>query len=191
MTKMIHFFLCDSEDYKSQLSAKQPQYSIIEAKYNPDLKRYGAPFIYGGVERMIFMRSNELLNNYYSKNVKIYENLMYVKSSVFAWVLSFFLWFIPMLLTWSCFRSCFIKLVRSMSFKPGQGPSLKEMTKEKWREIIYIDGINKKNNKKLRCEVQVNVYGNYGYLNTSKLLIEQGMICTEERNNPKIRKIPG
>ena len=181
------YFLCDNNDYKWQSLNKQPKSSIFNIKYNTDLKMYSAPFIYGPVERMVFMRSNELLSYYYGEKVKIYENIMFIKKLFLAYIISFFLWLIPLLISFAPFRYCIIKLVKSLSYKQGKGPKKSQLIKQKWREIIEIN-TNKKN---LKCKVDIKIFGDYGYLNTSKLLIEQGILFSLQRNNPKIKNIKG
>jgi len=185
------FFLCEkSEDYAWQSQHKQPKYPIIQCEYNDDMKMYAIPFIYGPVERMVFMRSNELLGFYYGEDAKIYENVMFIKNFVVGCLISFFSWLIPMLLSFALCRSCLVKLVKTMAYKQGQGPSLKQLQAQKWRELIYVNGKNKEQ-KQLTCTVDIRIFGDYGYLNTAKLLIEQGIICSLQRSNPKIRKIKG
>lgn len=65
------YFLCESEDYKMQTANEQPKYRVIEADYNSQFGAYAVPFIYGPLERMVFMRSNELLNYFYGEEVKL------------------------------------------------------------------------------------------------------------------------
>jgi len=180
------YFLCESEDYKWQTANKQPKYRVIEAEYKTQFGAYAIPFIYGPLERMVFMRSNELLNYFYGAEVKIFENLMLTNNGFFAWVISFFSWLVPILLKYTIFRSCIIKLVKSFAPSSGQGPDEKAMKEAKWRETVEIKASNK-----MMCTVETTIYGDYGYLNTAKLMVEQGVLCSLERSNPKIRKIKG
>ena len=180
------YFLCESDDYKWQTANKQPVYRMIEAEYREDLGGYYAvPFIYGPLERMVFWRSNELLGFLYGQKVKIFENLMLTKSGLFAWIVSFMSWLIPMLLKWSIFRACIIKLVKALAPSSGQGPDPKAMKEAKWTETVLIKA------DKMRCTAKTTIFGDYGYLNTAKVLVEEGVLCALERSNPKIRKIKG
>ena len=181
------YFLCDNDDYKWQSLNPQPKYGIIECKYNEDMKMYSVPFMYGPIERMVFMRSNELLSYYYGEKVKIYENIMFIKQLFLAYIISFMSWLLPLLLTFAPCRYCLVKLVKSLSYKQGKGPKKSLLINQKWRELIEI----KTNKPNLKCKVDIKIFGDYGYLNTSKLLIEQGILFSLQRNNSKIKKIKG
>ncbi len=101
---------------------------------------------------------------------------------MFAWIFSLLTFIVPQLLSWSIFRTCIVKLVQSMSYKQGSGPNIDNLRKSNWREYIYIYGKNKNKNKKnICCNVDIKIFGDYGYLNTSKLLIEQGIMCITKK----------
>merc|ERR1719350_1125955 len=68
----------------------------------------------------------------------------------------------------------------------GEGPDMKAMKEAKWRETVLVKTTNK-----TRCVAKTTIYGDYGYLNTAKLLVEQGVLCALERADPKSSKING
>merc|ERR1712129_301751 len=162
-------------------------YKMIEADYHSDVGMYAVPFMYGPVEQMILLRTNELTQYAYGRNVKILQNKMYLKHRFVAWIFSVIFFVMPSLLRWSFVRKLVIALIRFVSFEPGKGPKLEDMEASKWKETIYIQ--TQKN--EMRCKVEIDIFGDYGYLNTSKLLVEQGILCALDRKNKQKQAIRG
>ena len=178
------YFLCDNDDYEWQSKHKQPNYKIIEAEYNADVQMYAVPFMYGPVDRMVFLRSNELTKYFYGESVKIQQNKMYLKNRLVSWIFSFLFFIFPYLLKWTVIRKAIIWLAKQLSFEQGKGPKIEDMRASKWRELIYINAEDEKQ-KEVVCKVDIRIYGDYGYLNTAKLLVEQGILCALDRKNMK------
>lgn len=117
---------------------------------------------------------------------------MLINNGFMAWIISFFSWLVPLMLKWTILRACIVKLVKTFAPTAGQGPDTEAMKKAKWRETVLIQASDKRNvDKKMQCTVKTTIFGDYGYLNTAKLLVEQGVLCSLERSNPKIRNIKG
>merc|ERR1711956_141977 len=89
-------------------------------------------------------------------------------------------------LKWTIARALIVRLVTMFAVSSGEGPDMKSMKEAKWRETVLVKTTNK-----TRCVAKTTIYGDYGYLNTAKLLVEQGVLCALERSNTKIRKIEG
>ena len=164
----------------------QPKRSGILPKWNAEIERYETGVLISGeIERMVFLRSNHLMDYKYGKKPIIEETIaVFISKYYIVALLMGILYFVaPFILIKMMFlKSVYLKVMECLFPKPGNGPSMKKMLNVEWKHYIFIESIKNKN-KKIR--VDVKIFGDYMYYNTAKLLVEQGICCVIQRKNDK------
>jgi len=176
--KKLSYQLCPSDHKYTNI---QPRRTTILPKWNKDVQKYqtNLPFV-GEVERSVLCRTNHSLNYLYGK-APIIEEVGFLFSSkyyIVALLVGLLYFIVPFVFIKLTFLKPFIvKLMEYLFPKSGEGMDREEMNAAHWKQYIFVEEI--KGNKKVR--VDVNIYGDYGYLNTARLLVEEGIIFAMER----------
>ena len=155
-------------------------------KWNAEIGRYEMAIVIAGeLERMVFCRSNHLMNYKYGKKPVIDEtiNVFISKYYILALLMGILYFVAPFMLIKMIFlKSFYLKMMKYLFRKSGDGPSMETMLSVEWKQYIFIESVKNKN-KKMR--VDVKIFGDYMYYNTAKLLVEQGICCVIQRKSDR------
>ena len=179
ITTNSYYLIPMTEDKSNKLPGPE-----MPSKESSD--EYSFPWIYGGMDRMVICRSNYLFKYKYGKSPRINFELGYTKSWVQAWMIYILLIILPKLMKFKFVRLIIlgiISLLKNYLPKPGDGPTRDQMNKSTTNAEIKCIGLN--SNKSVQCTL--NISGDIGYLNTAKMLVEEGMIFALQRKQPKLK----
>eukprot|EP00483_Globobulimina_turgida_P009158 UN09176 len=134
---------------------------------------------------MVICRTNHLLNYFYGKTPIIYQQTVLFESKYYivALIVALFGLFLSLILVELTFvKPLVVYIMEKMFPVSGDGPfshgcDREEMLNGRWKQYMFVQ--DKKSQKGIKVEVKV--YGDYGYFNTAKLLVEQGIIFAIQR----------
>eukprot|EP01084_Bolivina_argentea_P024100 44967_1 len=181
----VSYSLCPDNNKYSNIQKRKGFYLPI---WNTELQRYEAPAgMFGSVEKMVFCRSNHLLEYFYGKAPVFNDSVMLFKSRhyIIALLVCIFSFIVPyVLVNLSFLKRVLVKLMEWILPESGIGPytCINGLDREKmesaiWKQYAFVE--DKSSEKGVKVEAVI--YGDYGYYNTGKLLVEEGMIFVEQR----------
>ena len=179
--------LCPKHKYTNT----QVRRSNLLPVWNADIQRYQSnlPFA-GDIDRAVFCRSNHLLNYLYGTAPVVDEGAVVFQSKFYliALIVGLMYFIVPFVLVKLAFlKPLALKFMESTFPVSGDGQDRETMLSAKWKQYVFVEEVDGKKGVK----VEADIYGDYGYYNTAKILMEEAIIFAMERKKGLAKEVNG